>query len=101
MNNQFDLFKALQAKEEGIDRATHGREESLQIGKDIARKIALQGDGTCHADLVQKELIEMGIDLGPAAGALFKGKEWEFTGKWVTGQRVHNHGHVLRIWRLK
>lgn len=39
--------------------------------------------------------------LGNAAGSLFRGGDWEFTGRWTKSTRVISHANDLRIWRLK
>jgi len=102
MNDQFNLFEGERRKEEGISRAVDKRADDLKIAQAIARKIAMQHpDRECHADLVQWELMDLGINLGNAAGSIFRGTDWEFTGRWVKSIRVTNHASVRRVWRLK
>ena len=96
----FDLAKSTRLKREGMQRATNKRRENLEMARDYARLYARK-HGTIHADIVGRWAVRRGIDLGPAAGSLFKGKEWEWTGEWVKSSRTTNHGRMLRVWRLK
>jgi hypothetical protein len=58
---------------------------------------------TVNADQVGRMMMDLhGIDsIGPAAGALFRGAEWEFTGQRVLSSRVSNHSREIKVWRLK
>lgn len=97
-----DLFNhraSARLKREGMQRAANKRRENLEMARDYARLCARKY-GTVHADIVGRWTVRRGIDLGPAAGSLFKGKEWEWTGEWVKSSRTTNHGRMLRLWRL-
>jgi hypothetical protein len=51
-----------------------------------------------------KRLVEKGVSvfaLGNAAGSLFKGKQWQWTGRYRKSERVHAHSNPLKVWRLK
>ena len=76
----------------------------LAAARGVARILARK-NGEVTADDVVKHFQDSGIDLtakiGNAMGSLFKGKEWEFTGKYVKSARVHAHANLLRVWRLK
>jgi hypothetical protein len=65
-------------------------------------ELARAGNGECTADDVQRVLIEQGISphaLGNAAGSLFRGGDWEWTGRRVKSARVHAHANELKVWR--
>jgi hypothetical protein len=99
----FDWDKAHRKKKEGMTLAADHRMRLLEHARDIAEVIADQ-KGTCTADDVQRELIVQGFEpslLGNAAGSLFPRSRWEFTGAWKSSQRVSNHAHQNRVWRLK
>lgn len=102
MSEQFDLFEGLRQKEKGMALAADNRAGHLSIARSIAVRLAAQSPSrTVCADDVQRELIELGIDLGPAAGSIFRGREWAWDGQWKKSARVSNHARMLRVWRLK
>ncbi len=89
-----------QAKAVGMKLAATNRAGDLKTARAIARQIARDGDGTCDANQVGLELERLGIDqLGPAAGSLFKGRYWKFTGRRVTARKVADHANELKVWR--
>jgi hypothetical protein len=99
----FDATAGEQAKQLGMLYAAIARPALLEIAREGARDIA-QRRGTVTADDVQAYLMELGYipaDLGNAAGSIFKGREWEFTGQWVGSARVSRHRNSLRVWRLR
>ena len=73
----------------------------LDRARDFAVEIAAC-KGTDTADDVSEWLELNGYpDLGPAAGSLIRGPDWEFTGRFVQSTRKTNHARLLRVWRLK
>ena len=99
-HNLFDEDLSDKLKEEGMARAEANAETPLQLARWSAKSIA-RDKGVVNADDVGRRLQWHGIDsLGPAAGSLFKGKEWEFTGNWVKSKRITNHSRMIREWRL-
>jgi len=99
----FDLKKGLQLKEKGMAQASITRAELLVRAREIARLIGLSKQFVT-ADDVQMQLVREGhhpFALGNAAGSIFRGREWEFTGRMVKSSRVSNHGHQNMVWRLK
>ena len=102
--DRFDAQESQRLKDEGMARAAEHEASLLSIARDCAKAVALAGNGTCNADQVGKRMamMEHSIDaLGPAAGSIFKGGGWEFTGDRVKSQRVSNHSRELKVWRLK
>lgn len=87
-------------KTEGMELAANARAIALNIARSTAVQIARNTDGTCTADQVQKIMVEQGINLGPAAGSIFKGKEWKWTGRFIKSKRTNNHARILWIWEL-
>lgn len=97
----FDEGWSDKLKEDGMAKAADNRQEQLEIARDIAKRIAKE-QGTVNADDVGRALKRIGINtLGPAAGSLFRGKEWVFTGQWVKSKRITNHSRMIRVWKLK
>ena|ERR1700686_5351958 len=91
---------------EGMDIAAVSRKHVLRLARHACVEAALaRANRTATADDAQKWLIDQGYSsgyLGNAAGSLFMEKDtWEFTGRRVRSQRVSNHGHQNRVWRLK
>jgi len=98
----FDYAEGQRLKNEGIKRAANNPVRPLDHAKAFAREAALQR-GEVTADDVYKAFIARGMDytsLGNAAGAIFRGREWVFTGKWLPSARPSNHAHMNRVWRL-
>jgi len=96
----FNLPLGEQLKEVGIQQAVEPRDDLLGRARQIGRAVAIER-GTVTADDVQRRLIAEGSPpLGNAAGALFRGHEWEFTGQWKKSARVSNHARQNRVWRL-
>jgi len=99
----FDLKEGLQLKKEGKARARIARAELLARAREIARNVG-ETKEFVTADDVQRQLIKEGhhqFALGNAAGSIFRGKEWEFTGRMVKSARISNHGHQNMVWRLR
>jgi hypothetical protein len=90
------------ARDVGVARAALAKLPELMKAREIARKIAISApDRTCDADQVQKVCREQGIELGCAAGAIFREKCWEWAGTFAKSGRVTNHARLLRVWRLR
>lgn len=103
LHKAFDSVEAEQLKREGMDEAARKRADILLLAKPYARRFA-EWSGTCCADDVLRYIMGLGYspaDLGNAAGSIFRGPEWEFTGTWIPSNRTSNHRRYLRVWRLK
>jgi len=102
MQGTFDFDESQERKDEGMDRAA-GNSFDLARAQLIAVKIAKKNGGMCHADMVGAELEKMGLPncLGPAAGSLFRGNSWIFTGRRVRSSRKSNHARELKVWQYK
>ena len=106
MNEQITIFDAIESAkqaEAGIALAASHKPSLLAIARGIAVGIAeASPNRTCDADQVVRELERRNLgQLGNAAGSLFRGKAWEFTGQFKKSERVHAHSNLLRVWRLK
>jgi hypothetical protein len=100
----FDAAASSAAKEEGMNLAANSRKEILRKTRAALVGIALNRDDRCvTADDAQRWLEDNGYGvgaLGNAAGSLFRGDDWEFTGRWIKSARVISHANDLRVWRL-
>ena len=102
--NLFDYAESERLKKQGMTlAATHdGKIKLLDIARHYARAIALQHpEHEVNADDVSMRMIKEGITekLGAASGSMFKGKEWEFTGKRIKSKRISNHSREIKVWR--
>lgn len=89
-------------KAEGMRRARESHETLFEKARAIAIELGkLRGEIT--ADDVMEELLRRrpSTNLGNAAGSLFRGNQWVFTGKWRKSTRPANHSHQNRVWRYQ
>jgi hypothetical protein len=94
--------EAEQAKNDGIAAAAAARTKLLAQAQQYAR-IHSTINGSVTADDVAIELEKRHIDsteLGNAAGALFRGKGWQFVG-YTKSVRVSRHANKIGIWTYK
>jgi hypothetical protein len=101
--NLFDLPTALEQRDKGILAAAEGKPRLIVEARSIALEYAAR-HGTVTADDVQRVWVERGggvHDLGNATGAIFRDERFEFTGRYIKSVRIHGHGNLLRIWKLK
>ena len=98
---QFDLFEGRRRKERGMALAADAVPRLIAQARVFARRHAEQ-HGEVTADNVSEWLEQQGLpDLGPAAGQLFRGPDWAFTGRFIQSARKSNHARLLRVWRLR
>jgi hypothetical protein len=94
-----ELLKAL-----GMGRAAERNKAALALAKAYVERAARQRvDRTATADDAAAGFEMDGFPpniLGNAAGSLFKGKQWRFTGRWQASKRATNHRHQNRVWEL-
>jgi hypothetical protein len=102
--SHFDAARGEQLKFDGMAMAAANNQHVLKLARSVAKEVALgRASGTATSDDVGKILaLRYEIPgMGPAAGSLFKTKEWEWTGDFVKSTRVSNHSRLIRVWRLK
>lgn len=98
----FDLSASLAARDKGMQQAADNNASLLKFARKLAVEIA-EKKGTVTMDDIAFALHSRGISifaLGNAAGSVFRGKQWQFTGQLVKSVREHSHGNLLRCWRL-
>ena len=97
----FDFDEGQRLKVEGLTQAAEQVPTLLEKARQIAVELCRER-GSVHADAVSRVMRQQGLDdLGPAAGSVFKGKQWVWTGEWHVSARIANHGRLQRVWRLK
>jgi len=100
----FDLVEGEKEKATGMSAASWSRSDLLAKARTIACELAIERETReVHADNVYREMKRRGIPfegLGPAAGSIFKGRDWVFTGKRIKSARISNHARDIKVWRL-
>lgn len=106
MTGQRGLFDAALSDAErirGMEDAAVSRAATLGVARGVALGLAMHGE-EITADDVVKVMVDQGFDvhaLGNAAGSLFRGDGWQWTGRYKNSTRVHAHSNPLRVWRRK
>lgn len=92
-----------QAKEDGMAKAAKNKAALLAYARELATNHPLARVGITMDEVVEA-LVEEGKSercLGSAAGSLFKGGSWEFTGERRRSKRMTNHARELKVWKYK
>ena len=103
MAELFDLQEEAQKrKKEGMEEAARNRKRLLEVARDCAEEMSCYWE--CTSDHVAGAMERSRYryeSLGNAAGSIFRGKEWVFTGEWVASKRPSSHGRMIRLWRYE
>lgn len=95
----FNTAESMRLKEQGINRAANNRLLDLERARNVARLISTNNPfSEVTADDVQAIIIGEGINLGNAAGSIFRGKDWKFV-RYEKSKRITNHARVIRVWK--
>jgi len=101
----FNLDDGMKLRDEGMLLASSKRAYILSYARVLAVTIAKnKPDKRVTADDVYRQLGLLGLDwniLGNAAGSLFRGDRWEFTGERKKSVRISNHARWIMVWKLK
>lgn len=100
MKDLFDLARSKAAKETGMNLAAASNKHALAKAREIAKNLAMTGNGTCNMDEVNVVLSGLGIPSGNWAGSVFKEDCWVFTGMRVKSHKVSSHAREVKVWRL-
>ena len=99
----FDYQRAQEAKRDGLDQVEGHNGRWVDRARVEARAICTVR-GEVHSDQI-RHAMEVALDWAPdhcnAYGTVFRGEEWEFTGRFHHSTVVRNHSNLQRIWRLK
>jgi len=100
----FDPELAKLLKDVGMAAAADRNKAALKLGQAYVERAARRRyNHTATADDAAAGFEMDGFPpniLGNAAGSLFRGKKWRFTGAWKPSERTTNHGHQNRVWQL-
>ena len=100
MNQEpLNFDEAIVRRDRGLKQVADNNQHFLEVARNVARQVAMRR-GTATSDDVRRECT---LDpLHPNAwGAVFKGKEWEWTGRYRMSHVVSRHGGMQRVWRLR
>ena len=97
----FDAELGEKLKEEGMDLAAERRAAALEVARSLAFQIARHRVDITADDVYRVMPPHLAEALGPAAGRIFTGRMWRFTGRWVKSQRASNRSRFIRVWRLR
>lgn len=89
-----------QLKYAGQNAAISKNSQVYQLAKNIAIQFG-KDKKLVNIDMVQGELLKYGYkaaDLGNAAGAIFRGKNWKDTGNTYLSRRESNHARRITVW---
>ena len=102
---RFDFAEGREKGVQGKALAASRRRYVLRYARSLAVRMAIQQpDSRITADEVYAEMVRREIDvalLGNAAGSLFRGKWWRWTGDRRRPKRVSNHGRWIMVWRYQ
>ena len=97
--NLFNLEDARAKRDQGLQDVADNNGHFLMVARDIAKRLAAV-NGTVTMDDVRRRCPLDPLHPG-AYGAVFRGKDWVFTGVYVQSQKVSRRGGMQRVWRLK
>lgn len=100
----FDKQASAEAKAAGMLLAADHHQDVLEYARQLAHELAKKSTEGITADDVVRALMDHGHGvhvLGNAAGSLFRGPKWIFTGQRRKSERVHAHRNELKVWRLR
>ncbi len=98
-----DINSAAELRDRGIEIAAENNPTLLEKARIAAREIALERGEVTSDDVFQRMYLrgEHPELLGNAAGSVFRGSEWNWTGKVVPSERINARCRLIRIWRLR
>lgn len=90
-------------KVEGITKAVENNAANVVKAREIAVEL-LQTTASVSMDDIMRVWIVRGgkiHDFGNSAGGIFRDRRFEWTGSFITSERIHARGNLLRLWRLR
>lgn len=94
-----------QLRDAGITLACQAKTALLRECREHLKLVARSRfSREASADDAAEYCVQRGLGehaLGNAAGGLFRGGEWVWTGRWIKSTRDHAHANDLRVWRLR
>jgi len=96
---EFNLEAARAARDEGIRQVSSNNQYFLEQARGTARLIC-ESKGTVTADDVRRSC-PVQPENPNAYGAVFKSRDFEWTGEYKQSEMVQAHGRMQRVWRLR
>lgn len=98
---QRNLFAAYQAGKRGVSQVQEHNRWFVREARIRAHRHALE-HGTVTADDIRLGMEAEGIypEHSNAWGAVFRGREWRWTGEYRTSRLVQGHGNRQRVWAV-
>lgn len=97
-----DLAEGLHRKEAGMNIAAENNATILVEAKNVARDLGRRNrKRAISADNVMEVMVSRGYGqkcLGNAAGSLFSGRDWQWSGDRIKSKRPHAHANELKTW---
>lgn len=91
-----------QLKNKGMKAAADANNQLLVLAQSVARELGRE-KRLVYMDLVSLKLAAMGItsdQLGNAAGSVFRGNVWRFTGQFHKSSRPGRRAGTQRVWEF-
>lgn len=95
---EMNLTQARELRDVGIRTVAENNAEFLEAARACA-KLICEGKGTVTSDDVREGCTKLPLHEN-AWGAVFKSKEFVFTGKYRQSSLVSRRGGMQRVWRL-
>lgn len=95
----FNLSEAIAAKNAGLRVVAENNAEFLEVARNIARSLCVARYEITADDVRRACPIEPAHPN--AIGAIFRHKDFVFTGKYRKSALVSNHARDIKIWRLR
>lgn len=95
----FNFDAAMSAKRAGQKRVEENNQRFMEVARRTAKRISMRS-GSVTADDVRRECP---FDpLHPNAwGAVFRTKEFVWTGDWQRSEQVQGRGNMQRVWQWR
>lgn len=95
----FNLSAAIELKNQGIRQVAENNEHFLFVARNIARSLA-----ECRIEITSDD-VRRSCPIEPlhpnAWGAVWKHKDFVWTGKYRQSRVVSRHGGMQRVWRIR
>jgi hypothetical protein len=97
---QFDAVESERHRDAGVALAADNNAMRLVQAKDIARELWFRLRRPVSMDDVILEMTKRHNvkTLGNAAGSVFAGRDWKWSGEFTKSIRINAHRNLLRLW---
>jgi hypothetical protein len=85
-----------QLRFKGMNLAAAKRQADLEVARTTLYMLARSRP---DREVTAEDVAHM--ELGNAAGSLFRGRDWVWTGRFTESKVPKRHSGLIRVWRLK